>query len=274
VTAWRGGALRALGLGGGWLAAVAGLTLVLSIVAQPTGVGPPDSAGGRGLRILQTYDIVGAAAHDPTRAMPYIDRIRPQLDDRIRAEAGRLYTPVRADQIVGDKAFIAEMKKLSRADVRAEWLRLVTQDPGLYLRLRADAFRWVVATPDIYRCLPVHLGVEGPAWALKDLKMAPRLTREDGRLYNYVTWFTGTPAMSHVAYAVLALVVGLLLLIRREPVDLVIVLLLAGALAFTASFFVISLACDYRYLYMLDVAAITGALYLALDPRLRRRAAA
>ena len=46
--------------------------------------------------------------------------------------------------------------------------------------------------------------------------------------------------------------------------------LLAGALAFTASFFLISIACDYRYLYLLDLAALTGVLYLALDPRLRR----
>ena len=46
---------------------------------------------------------------------------------------------------------------------------------------------------------------------------------------------------------------------------------MAGALAFAASFFVISIACDYRYLYLLDVAGITGVLYLAADPRLRRR---
>jgi hypothetical protein len=30
-------------------------------------------------------------------------------------------------------------------------------------------------------------------------------------------------------------------------------------------------ACDYRYLYFLDMAAISGLIYLALDPSLRRR---
>jgi hypothetical protein len=203
--------------------------------------------------------------------MPGLDKARPTLDDVIRSQAPKIYTPVRADPIVGDKILGQEIKQVSRADIRAEWLRLVTEDPGVYLRLRADAFRWVFATPDIDRCLPVHLGVEGPAFALSDLQMSPRRDRDDGRLYNYVTWFLDTPAMSHVAFAGLALVVGVLLLIRREPVDLMIVGLLAGALAFTASFFAISLACDYRYLYLLDIAAITGALYFALDPRLRRR---
>ena len=270
VVGWSGGRGRALGLAGGWLAGVAGLTFVLSIVAQPTGIGPPDSAGGRGLRILQTYDLVGAAALDRGREMPHLDAARPTLDDVIRAQAPTIYTPVRADPIVGDKALGQEIKQVGRDDIPAEWLQLVTTDPALYLRLRADAFRWVFATPDIDRCLPGHLGVEGPAFALEDLQMSRRLDRDDGRLYNYVTWFLDTPAMSHVAFAGIALVVGVVLLIRREPADLMIAGLMAGALAFAASFFVISLACDYRYLYLLDIAAITGALYVALDPRLRR----
>ena len=43
--------------------------------------------------------------------------------------------------------------------------------------------------------------------------------------------------------------------------------LLAGAFAFTASFFAISIACDYRYLYALDLSALTALVYLALDWR-------
>jgi hypothetical protein len=38
---------------------------------------------------------------------------------------------------------------------------------------------------------------------------------------------------------------------------------MAGALIFASSFYVISIACDYRYLYFLDMAAMTGALKLA-----------
>ena len=69
----------------------------------------------------------------------------------------------------------------------------------------------------------------------------------------------------------LALAVVLLLWRRRDPADMTIIGLQLGALAFTASFAVLSVACDYRYLYLLDLAAITGVLYVALDmPRLRR----
>jgi hypothetical protein len=41
---------------------------------------------------------------------------------------------------------------------------------------------------------------------------------------------------------------------------------MASSLGFSASFFIISVACDYRYLYVQDLTAMAGVLYLALDP--------
>ena len=79
-----------------------------------------------------------------------------------------------------------------------------------------------------------------------------------------------TPSLSHIAYAVVALGVAVLLLVRRAPADLAIAAFMIGALGFAACFFVISLACDYRYLYVLDIACVTGVLYWALDPHLSR----
>ena len=51
-----------------------------------------------------------------------------------------------------------------------------------------------------------------------------------------------------------------LLLRRRAPADLAVAGLLAGALVFTLTFFFISIACDYRYLIFLDLAAMAAAL--------------
>jgi tellurite resistance protein TehA-like permease len=56
---------------------------------------------------------------------------------------------------------------------------------------------------------------------------------------------------------------------RRSPADLVVGWLLVGAGVFTLTFFVISLACDYRYLYLLDLAAMTGAFQVALGSQSR-----
>ncbi|WP_293676634.1 hypothetical protein [uncultured Phenylobacterium sp.] len=271
--AWAGspaaGWRRSLLSAGVWLGAVAAATLVLSMVAQPQGVGRPDSAGDKGLRILQTYDIVGAAAHEPV-PLHHIDRFDPTIDDAIRAGAAAVYSPQRVDTLARDPALGRRILSVPDEVIRAEWLDLITQNPRLYLKVRAADFRQVFETPVIDFCLPVHVGAEGPPAAMADLKMTRRFSHDDWRLYNYVTWFLDTPAYSHVTYALVALAVGLLLLWRREPADLAIAGLMGGSLAFAASFFVISLACDYRYLYLVDTAAITGVLYLALDPNLTR----
>jgi hypothetical protein len=262
---------RSVGLAAGWLVAVAVLTLVLSAVARPQGAGAPDNAGEKGLRLLATYDLAAAAHLQPGRPTPRIDAVAPDVGRYLRAHADRLYAPERVDVLTADAWLAAGLKRVPRAVILAEWRDLLTSDPGLWLRGRVLAFQQVVGTPVIDRCLPITVGVEGPQVTLDALKIPPRRTAEDMRLYNWSTWFFDTPAMSHVAYAAVAFAVMLLLLLRRDPSDLMVAGLMGGALAFAASFLAISIACDYRYLYVLDVAALTGLLYLALDPSLRGR---
>ena len=261
---------RAVRTGLGWLASVVALALILSIVAQPQGVGAPDGAGAKGIRLLQSYDLAAAATLQPGRATPNIDRAAPGVGNYLRDNAARIYSPERVDTMTADPWLAKHLPSVSRATIQADWFGLITGDPGLYLRGRWLAFQQVLATPEIDRCLPVHLGVTGPAKALSDLKMARRADAHDGQIYNYVTWFLDTPAMSHLTYAVVAIGVFMLLMLRRDPADLIMASLMVGALGFAASFFVISIACDYRYLYVLDLAALTGVLYLAIDPRLGR----
>jgi len=268
---YRGWA-RSVGLGVGWLAAAVALTFVLSAVAQPQGAGAPDSAGGKGVRILQTYDLAAASALKPGRATPHIDRASPAAGAYLRAHAAEFYSPERVDTMSSDVRMAQLWKSVPRDVIRDEWLELIRGDTGLYLQARGLAFGQVLGTPVIDKCLPVSIGVDGPVETLKALNMPRRHSHEDQRLYNYVTWFLDTPAISHLAFAAIAVVVGAVLLVRRDPADLVVAGLLAGALGFAASFFVISIACDYRYLYLLDVAALTGLVYLALDPRIRRTA--
>jgi hypothetical protein len=131
----------------------------------------------------------------------------------------------------------------------------------------------VFLTPDIDRCLPIHLGVDGPPKHMRQLGLSRRMDTDDARLWNYTTWWMDTPGLSHAPYAIVALLVTGFLLVRREAADIAMAGLMLSALSFAASFYVISLACDYRYLYFLDLAAITGLVYVALDPRLRRRTA-
>ena len=153
-------------------------------------------------------------------------------------------------------------------------MQTLVEDPLGYAGRRLEVFRWVFLTPDIDQCLPVHLGVDGPPKQMQQLGIRPRQGElDDTRLWNYTTWWMDTPGLSHAAYAVVALLVAGVLLVRREAADIAMAGLMLSALSFAASFYVISLACDYRYLYFLDLAAITGLIYVALDPRIRRRTA-
>jgi hypothetical protein len=153
--------------------------------------------------------------------------------------------------------------------METQWRDLVVDDPWLYLKVRAAVFGWVFLTPDVAACRPVFTGVEGPAGEMAELGLAPRRSPRDLMLERYARGFMGTPFLSHVFYAVLALAMLIVLLRRRAPGDLAMAAMLGASFVFTASFFVISIACDYRYLYFPDAATLAALLYLALDPSYR-----
>jgi hypothetical protein len=115
-------------------------------------------------------------------------------------------------------------------------------------------------------CLLVYDGVFGPAKEMAEVGVDRRFDARDAALADYARRFIGTPVLSHATFAVLAIVELILLIRRRRDADVAIGAMLAGALLFTASFFVVSLACDYRYLYFLDLSALTALFYVALEP--------
>ena len=65
---------------------------------------------------------------------------------------------------------------------------------------------------------------------------------------------------------VLALGLLIFYLRRRGTADIAMAGMLAGALAFAASFFFVSVACDYRYLYPLDLAAMLALFHVFAAP--------
>lgn len=148
---------------------------------------------------------------------------------------------------------------------------MIADDPLGYLRRRLEVFGWVLLTPDLRLCSPLHLGVDGLPQVAQALGLPRGHWPQDARLYAYAQRWFGTPLYSHLTYALVAAAVAIVLLIRRDPPDLAMAGLMVGVLGFAASFLIVSLACDYRYLYAVDLAAITGVLYLAVDPTLRRR---
>ncbi|RAK59980.1 hypothetical protein DJ021_09280 [Phenylobacterium hankyongense] len=266
---WVRGGVWALGLLFVVLLAAQGLTRL----AEPANA-PPDTAFHKGVRILQNYDIAGAVTLDPGYRLTALEKADPVAAKVIESRAPLGYSGQRIDFLDDDAAFGAALWDVPDPAIRAQWADLVLRHPVLYLRVRMEDFRWVFATPVVDRCLPIYVGVDAPAEKMQPLGLQHRFTHADRQLMNYHTWFLDTPLYSHVAYAALGLVLAGLLLARRDPADIAMIALLLSGVAFAASFFVISIACDYRYLYFTDLSALVGLVYVAVDFPLRRRRAA
>ncbi|CAN7559939.1 hypothetical protein LJR225_004106 [Phenylobacterium sp. LjRoot225] len=263
---WRRGLVWGLGA----LAAIVAVSHGLNLATQPRqGVVAGDGMA-EGMRVLQTYDLLGAVALDPAFPLTAVSRAAPEAAATVRRLAPRYWSAERTDFTDAQPELAEAVAAVPAAALAADWRALILQHPGLYLRERSAVFAWVFLTPRIDRCLPICLGVQGSREHLAALGLSRRWSGHESRLLAYNDAFTPTPAYSHLAYALLALGVGLVLLLRRDPADLPMIALMASALGFAASFFAISIACDYRYLYFLDLAAMAGLIYVAVDPPDRR----
>jgi hypothetical protein len=223
------------------------------------------STSSAGLRIIQHFDIIGVLARDPKASLEPLESRAPKAADALRG-ATVFYSAERIDTLDQAKGMGEYVWSAPEGVVPATWANLVIHEFPDYASHRLEVFRQVFLTPDVRACLPVTTGVQGPESVLAELNLPSRQDRRDNQLFNYATWLYGTPVLSHLPYALISLATLLLLVLRGRPSDLVMAGLQAGALAFAGSFLVIALACDYRYLYFLDLAAITGLIHLALDP--------
>jgi len=228
-----------------------------------------NSGPGSQITLLESYDIMGALKLQPDLKL---DAIAPPdnsgdatLAHELRTDGVLYYSPERNDTLENSKPLQAALDNSDPDAIAAQWKDLVLHHTWLYLKVRMDVFRWVFATPDLVLCLPVDAGVDGPPGVLKTLGIAQRWDDRDQALYDYGHALIGTPVLSHVMAAALAAAALIVLLRRRRVADIAIAGMLAAALIFTLTFFAISIACDYRYLYFLDIAAMTALFYLALD---------
>ena len=255
---WRAGAF---GLG---FLIVASAGAVAASAALATRLDRTDAIS-QSWQALELGDLVAAKVRDPGLDLAVFRAEAPMLAAEVRSGVSA-YSPVRLDTL--EPAFAALGDDDSQAPVIArQWRELILRHPWLYLQVRASAFRWVLTTPRPDACGLIETGVEGPSEEMALSGLRPRQTWRDDVLGDYALGFSGTPAFSHVAYGLAAAATLAWLLHRRRPSDLAVAGLLASAFAFAGSFAVISIACDYRYLYALDIAAIAAALYLASSVR-------
>lgn len=234
-------------------------------------LGHANASYGSGLQDLQEFDIVGVASIDPTIDLSIIDHNSPALVAMVRSQA-KGFTPQRLAYVAQNAPQLWSFLESSPPTaIRDQWWTIVIHHPVDYVRERAAVFTWTFLTPEIEKCLPVFVGIGGkPEWVTSlGLQLGARA--QDQALYGYATRLLHTPYYSHLFYALVSIVLAILLIRRGDRQDIAIAALLTSGLLVAASYFVISISCDFRFLFFLDISSLAGLLYFAIDPTWRRR---
>lgn len=215
------------------------------------------------IRVAQSYDLAGMLSRDPQMRLTRMETGDAPLAQLLRTRGVALYTPVWVDPLMNDDTLHEAITAAPPGLVFGQWRDAMLAYPRLYLAHRWAVFSWVVGTPDLEACHALYTGVDGPPAVMAALGLKPVWRPQDQLHNNYGELLRGTPVFSHLLFGALALVLLVFLVWRRRDMDLVAAGLVAAALAFAMSFFVVSIACDYRYLDFLDLAAMAGALAAA-----------
>jgi hypothetical protein len=263
------------------LAVAGALAAMLVIAALATGAfharndGHPGAEGQ--LAMLQVFDLAGALQLDPGLPLDHMRRREPVLDWFERQQAAPAYRPGGVD-FLDDLPGAEVVLPPAPGVMGPDWRRLIEAHPWLYLRVRAAVFWATLANPASQNCPVASVGVQtDDDIDLARAGLVRRASPRDEWDEDYVDAFSGTPVLSHLAWGVAAVLLfglGLAEIARgeRRPARLASAGLLACALAYAAGFFVVSVACDYRYLYLLDVAAMATALERAANGPFRQAA--
>ena len=256
---------RALTWGIGLIASVLVVSQGLSVICKPA-KSQVEGLESQGFRSIFQYDILGTVAHDKSLRLSVIETYDPVKERNILTYAVPLYAPERIDFISLDPRGEGAIGAVPTDVLARQWVDLVTRHPLTYLSHRLDVFRETFMTPNIDSCIPIFVGVDGPKAELEDLRIPLSVDPTDQKLYNYSSQFLDTPFFSHIAYGLIGALSVTLLCFRKTCIDVAIIGMVVAGFAFASTFFLISIACDYRYIYFLDLASIVSLFYLSLDP--------
>lgn len=216
---------------------------------------------------LQLYDMAGMLKQNPDLPLPILERDAPGMAAALRSNAAKFYTPAMHDPLTNVPAIHSRIPD-SVVPVRQQWLALLRAYPKLYLSVRAADFSWLFFDSHPAQCLTYTVGVMGPAAQMKMLGLSYRYDDRDAWLVDhYGDPLIGTPVFWHPIFALIGVIAFLLLMWRGSPADLAMAAMLAATALYAASYFVIGIACQYRYLLAIDTSALGALLYLSLDWR-------
>ncbi len=208
-----------------------------------------------GFKILMQYDLVGIAVNGGK--MPERDPVTPE--GKALAELSNqvpLYSAYRVDTLINPSPNFWSLPLLETATL---WREGVERNPAAYFKHRWNQAQAFLGLKDVRQCAPVFSGIGGPVQhALVPQELTSLLGLQPGMNHSsqYIietAWeLAKTPLLMQWAYILALLMVAVVLLIQRRYVLLSLV---GCCYVYFASYFVLGIACDFRYGYVLTVSA-------------------
>jgi hypothetical protein len=252
-------------------AGAAGAVLILALASLGTTTlirasakAAPGNTFGMALATIMQYDIAGILAGSNQADVGFLSELG--LDMRAaREDVSRNYSPERQDWLRDGEKFRTEINKLTFSQLARSWTRLTIENFGAYLRHRLAVFRQMVWPPDISRCVPLHLGIDGLTDLMTKLELPQGLRPSDRALFAYTVKFVETPLYRHGFFLVAAVMIAVILIVRHGLiVSTPAVAPLAAGILFALSWSVFSIACDVRYIYLLPLALFLSIIMLSI----------
>lgn len=239
-------------------AVLAGHLLLRLGVAASFTHGPDGRDLTVGARIIRAYDLVGIQAHAGTGG----PLVRAGAPAEVLAAIPRAYGGDRVDRISADPAISVYFQTLDDVQIKTMWWDALRRHPAAYAEHRISAFAWLLGLREPRRCLPVLVGVDGIPEFLAESRLRAENEPRDDWLYDKYKRLFDTPLWQHWFY-VLLLGVAAVAAWRQGPHSRRVLLpWTIGLGLFVAAFLPTSIACDFRYLYLLQPCLV--ALLLAL----------
>jgi len=232
------------------------LTVYARSASGNEGVG--DNATG--FKILASYDLVGILANQGTLSSgtppPVLSELRDQTPN---------YSHYRVDTLPGP---LLSYWAMTNEDIAHLWTESVSSSPNAYLKHRSQHFMSLLGIDDMHECYPVFSGIAGPVMhpavdkdlvAVLGLTAGPTHASED--VFRFGSHKANTPLFMHLAYA--AMLIPLAVWLRKQR-EYILLTLAVCSLLLLGSYFIVGIACDFRYAYTLTVAASLLAAYAIL----------
>lgn len=219
-----------------------------------------------GFKILMQYDLVGIVANGG--AMPIRNPITSE--GKALAELSNqvpLYSAYRVDTLINPSPTFWSLPLSATATL---WREGIENSPTAYVKHRWHHAQRFLGLEDVRQCAPVFSGTGGPVnHPLVKQELTSLMGLQPGMNHSsqYVietAWeLAKTPLMMQWAYLLGLLVIATVLLFQRRYVLLCLV---GCCFVYFGSYFVLGIACDFRYGYVLTVSASLLAIAALFVP--------